>query len=300
MPRLSLPAKGPDGLLTHSPTPALALTPGVDVAGLVGVPHLLGRVLDTCASFRVVPVGPLTLQLDGRLTGCCHFEAGRWVRGPLGPDPAFTLLPTQHSPFPRSTWQQTLGGMPLGCSDDELSARQRLCLIPPPAARPAPRLAYLVAACRRSLAQAVPRLLAQLRAEGIGPGQLKVVVLGCDRNEDREIGGVSYAFSTHRAGVCTALYEAPLRWQFDYGVLLPAASELPPGFRHQVERFNTFLPWDYLPAAGALGLYSRDFLSRLNPWLELLDGLTPHNELLAEATVELLRHARTALVTGGE
>lgn len=255
---------GLDGLLTHSPTPALSLTPSVDVAILLGGPHLLGRVLDTRAGFRVVPVGPLTLLPDGRLTGYCHVEAGRWVRGPLGPDPAFTLLPTQHSPFPRSTWQQTLGGMPL-CSDDEPSARQRLCLILQPAARSAPRLAYLVAACRRSLARAVPRLLAQLRAEGIGPDQLKVVVPGCHRNEDREIGGVSYAFSTHRAGVCTALYEAPLRWQFDYGVLLPAASELPPGFRRQVERFNTFLPWDYLPAAGALGRYSRDFLSQVNP-----------------------------------
>lgn len=104
MAALSLPAREPKGLLAQSPMPALALTSGIDVAGLMGVPHLLGHILDTREGFTVVPIGPVTLQPDGRIIGHPHPQEGSRVRyalGTGGADNAFARLPAPHSGLPK-------------------------------------------------------------------------------------------------------------------------------------------------------------------------------------------------------
>ncbi|WP_277236195.1 hypothetical protein [Hymenobacter sp. YC55] len=272
---------------------------------LVGVPHLFGRFLDTREGFMVVPIGILTLQPDGRITGYSHPNEGSWApyeHGTVSADEAFAFLTAHNNWIPSSTWQQTLGGMPIGYFCDEPEALQKLCLIPHQVASPDLHIVYLVASCLRFYEQTVPKLLGELFAEGIERSRIKVVVNGCEQNEDREIDGISYAFTTHNAWEWSTLYEAPLRWQFDYGMLIHDTNQIFPGFRRKVESFNTHLSWDHLPATPLarclLGLYSHAFLNRLNPWLKSIDKIDKKNGVIAEAAGELLLRARTALVMG--
>jgi hypothetical protein len=139
-------------------------------------------------------------------------------------------------------------------------------------------------------------------AEGISKDQIKVVVNGCKENSDRSIDGIEHAFSVHDAWEWSALYEAPLRWKFDYGFLMHDTNVIFPGFRRSVESFNRHLPWDHLPASPLarclLGLYSHGFLTRLNPWLKSIDRISKRDGIIAEASAELLLRARSALVIG--
>ena len=113
---------------------------------------------------------------------------------------------------------------------------------------------------------------------------------------------VLYAFSTHDAWEWSTLYEAPLRWKFDYGFLMHDTNVIFPGFRRSVETFNTHIAWDHLPATPLarclLGLYSHAFLMRCNPWLQSIDHMDKKNGVIAEAAAELLLRARSALVMG--
>lgn len=93
---------------------------------------------------------------------------------------------------------------------------------------------YLVATCERFYQRTMPSMLTQLIAEGIALRQIKVVVNGCSENSNKTIDGVEYAFSTHDAWEWSTLYEAPLRWKFDYGFLVHDTSVIFPGFRRSV------------------------------------------------------------------
>ena len=166
------------------------------------------------------------------------------------------------------------------------------------------KVVYLVASCDKFFrdGRTLPVLLEQLFAEGIEPSRIKVVVNGCSKNDDKEINGVSYAFSVHNAWEWSALYEAPLRWDFDYGMLIHDTNRILPGFRRRVEEFNDHLKWDHLPAtpngACLIGLYSHSYLQKLNPWLKSIDHIDKRNGVIAEVAGELVLRAQTALIMG--
>ncbi len=284
----------------------LAIRDGVDMARLVGRPHLFGRVKQLRRGFMIEPTAIVTLQPDGRITGHGNPNEGSWAQYDHGDVPAseaFAFVSGGNKYIPSSTWTQTMGPMPIGhfCDEPEkVNAAQRLCLIPHEPYRDASDVIYLVASCLRFYDRTVPTLLAQLYAEGIPADRIKVVVNGAERDENRAIDGVDHAFSTHDGWEWSALYEAPLRWRFGYAFLMHDTNVIFPGFRRSVEEFNRTVAWDHLPASPLarclLGLYSHDFLHRLNPWLKGTHRISKRDGIIAEASAELLFRARTALV----
>lgn len=281
------------------------LSQGVDMNRLIGQPHLFGRFYDTREGFLMVPVGVMTLQPDGRLTGYSSATEGKWIpykQGTVGPDRAFAFITAHNDWLPSSTWQQSLADMPIGFYCDEPESPQKLCLVPHVTISRATRVVYLIASCLKFYRRTVPVLLEQLYEEGIDPGRIRVVVNGCPHKDDQIIDGVAYAFSTHNAWEYSTLYEAPLRWEFEYAMLIHDTVRIFPGFRRKVETFNGYLPWDFLPATPMgrclLGLYSHDFLRRLNPWLEEIDGIDKQNGVITEVAGELVLRARMALALG--
>jgi hypothetical protein len=282
------------------------LRDGVDMAALVGRPHLFGRVKPLRKGFMIEPVANLTLQSDGRVTGHGHPNEGSWSpyeHGEVSSDQAFSFISGGNGYIPSSTWTQSLGGMPIGhfCDEPEaVQAAQRLCLIPSHQAHSADDVIYLIASCLRFYERTMPDLVAQLLDEGVPRERIKVVVNGGESDENRLIGGIEHAFSTHDGWEWSALYEAPLRWRFGYAFLMHDTNVIFPGFRRSVEGFNRHLPWDHLPASPLarclLGLYSHDFLTRLNSWLRRTHQISKRDGIIAEASAELLFRARTALV----
>lgn len=297
-----------DALPVQTPARAFDVTPGVDMDRLVGAPHLFARFKHTREGFMVEPIGLLTMQPDGRITGYSHPNEGSWAaydHGGIDRSRAFAFVSGHNKWIPSSTWTQSMGDVPIGyfCDEPESStALQKLCLIPHQPAEEASDVVYLVASCLRFYERTVPVLLDQLFEEGIPASRIKVVVNGCERNEDKVIDGVDFAFSTHDGWEWSALYEAPLRWKFGYGFLMHDTNVIFPGFRRSVEGFNRHLPWDHLPASPLarclLGLYSHDFLLRLNGWLKQTDRISKRDGVIAEAAGELLLRARAALVLG--
>lgn len=292
-------------VLTSRSNTKLTLKQGVDMSQLIGTPHVFGRFYDTREGFMVVPISVLTMQPDGRITGYSHPNEGSWMPyefSTLPESQAFAFVTSHNNWIPSSTWQQTFGGMPIGYYCDEPEAPQKLCLIPHKNVTSNTRIVYLVASCLSFYEYTVPKLLQQLYAEGIEPERIKVVVNGSAKDEDKVINGVDHAFSTHNAWEWSALYEAPLRWQFDYGMLIHDTNEIFPGFRRRVENFNQHIHWDHLPATPLarclLGLYSHRFLQKLNPWLKETDGISKKNGIIAEASGELLFRANTSLAIG--
>jgi hypothetical protein len=272
---------------------------------LIGIPHLFGRFMHIRDGFLIVPIGVMTLQPDGRIIGYSNPNEGSWIaykHGTVDVENAFAFVTAHNNWIPSSTWLQTLGDMPIGYFCDEPESPQKLCLIPDEKFPEATSIVYLVASCFHFYERTVPELLEQLFDEGIPPERIKVVVNGCRENYDRVVNGISYAFSTHNAWEWSTLYEAPLRWKFDYGMLIHDTNRIFPGFRRKVESVNGHLPWDHLPATPMarclLGLYSHEFLLRLNPWLKSIDGIDKKNGVIAEAAGELLLRARTALAMG--
>ena len=198
-----------------------------------------------------------------------------------------------------------MGDIPVGyfCDEPELiHSAQKLCLIPHDPLPPETAIIYVVASCLRFYERTVPTLLKEMFAEGIQPSRIKVVVNGCSEDSHKTIDRIDYAFSTHNAWEWSALYEAPLRWQFDYAFLMHDTNVIFPGFRRSVENFNGHIAWDHLPASPMarclLGLYSFDFLMICNEWLKSTDHIDKRNGVIAEAAGELLLRARTALVLG--
>lgn len=285
----------------------LELKDGIDMSRLVGHPHLFAKFIDIRNGFLIEPLGVLTLQPDGRITDYGHPNEGSWLpydHGTVSSDKGFTFITALNSWIPSSTWQQSLGDMPIGFFCNESTGINKLCLVPHQIASRRARIVYLVASCYNFFkdGRTIPKLLDQLFAEGIEPDRIKVVVNGCKENDNDEIDGISYAFSTHNAWEWSTLYEAPLRWDFDYGMLIHDTNRILPGFRRKVEEFNDHLKWDHLPAtpnaACLIGLYSHNFLKRLNPWLESIDGIDKRNGVIAEVAGELLLRAHTAIVMG--
>lgn len=290
------------------PTAMKEVRDGVDMARLVGRPHLFGRVKALRNGCMIEPIAVLTLQADGRVTGHGHPNEGSWIayeHGEVPSSEAFAFITAQNAWIPSSTWTQSAGHMPIGhfCDEPESErAVQRLCLIPHDSPPLAADVVYLVASCQKFYRRTVPALLAQLRAEGIASERVKVVVNGSSVDEDVEIDGVDHAFTTHDGWEWSALYEAPLRWRFGYAFLIHDTNVVFPGFRRSVENFNRYIAWDHLPASPLarclLGLYSHDFLTRLNPWLKQTHKISKKNGVIAEAAAELLLRARSALVLG--
>ncbi len=283
--------------------PEPTITKGVDMDKLIGVPHLFCRYCDTREGFIVVPIGMMTLQPDGRVTGYSHPNEGYWqpyAYGSVSADKGFAFVGAGNRFIPSSTWQQTFCEMPIGyyCGEPELP--QKLCLVPHASTFGHIKIVYVIASCLRFYEKTVPKLVKELFAEGIEPSRIKVVVNGCGQDEDKTINGISYAFSTHNAWEMSALYEAPLRWQFDYAMLIHDTNQVYPGFRRRVENFNSHLPWDHLPATPMarclLGLYAHDFLLQTNEWLREIDGIDKKGGIIAEVAGELLQRAKTVLV----
>ncbi len=287
----------------------LETTDGVDMAKLIGRPHLFARMKDLRHGFLIEPIATLTMQPDGRITGHGHPNEGSWIPyefGTVAKSEAFAFVTRHNNWIPSSTFTQSIGDIPVGyfCDEPEASAAlTKLCLVPQaPVSHTASDVVYLVASCLAFYRRTVPILLEQLFAEGIAPERIKVVVNGCAENSDAVIDGVEYAFSTHDAWEYSTLYEAPLRWRFEYGFLMHDTNVVYPGFRRSVESFNRHLRWDHVPASPLarclLGLYSHDFLMALNGWLKRIDHISKKDGVIAEASGEILLRARTALVLG--
>ena len=293
----------------HIPSSTLHTLPapsdGVEMNRLLGTPHLFGKIKTLRNGLLIQPIGLMTLQPDGRVTGYAHPNEGSWIpylQGELPADRAFAFVTAKNTWIPSSTWTQSIADIPVGhfCDEPELTyAMDRLCLIPHHTNTDPGAVVYLVATCLKFYERTVPILLTQLFAEGIEPARIKVVVNGCQSNSDRTLNGIDHAFTTHDGWEWSALYEAPLRWQFRYAFLLHDTSVVFPGFRRSVEAFNNHVAWDHLPASPLarclLGLYSHAFLLRLNPWLKSTDGISKKEGVVAEAGAELLLRARTAL-----
>lgn len=281
------------------------LIPGIDMNKLIGVPQLFCRYCQTREGFMLVPLGVMTLQDDGRVTGYHHPNERSWQPykyGSVKPDKAFAFFGWAGGFLPSSTWQQTFNGMPVGyyCSEPEMP--QKLCLVPHIEAQNNPSIVYVIATCLRFYKKTVPQLIEELLAEDITPERIKVVVNGCTKDDDAVINGVDYAFTAHDAWELSALYEAPLRWQFDYAMLIHDTNQIYPGFRRKVENFNTHLPWDHLPATPLarclLGLYAHSFLLKINDWLRETNGIEKQGAIIAEVAGELLHRANSVLVMG--
>ena len=281
------------------------LVPGVEMDKLIGVPHLFSRYCDTREGFIITPIGLMTLQPDGRVTGYSNPNEGYWnpyKYGTVESDKAFAFVGAGNKFIPSSTWQQTFRDMPIGFYCGEPETPQKLCLVPHTATSGDLNIVYAVASCLRFYEKTVPKLIKELLAEGIAASKIKIVVNGCEKDEDKTIDGVSYAFSAHDAWELSALYEAPLRWDFDYAMLIHDTNEVYPGFKRRVENFNRHLPWDYLPASAMarclLGLYSHDFLIRSNPWLKSINGIDKNGAIISEVAGELIHRAKTVMVMG--
>lgn len=283
-------------------------TSGVDMNGLLGKAHLFGKLKQLRNGLHVQPIGVLTMQHDGRITGYAHPNEGSWIPYPHGEveaDRAFAFVTAHNNWIPSSTWTQSMGTIPVGhfCDEPESThAVDRLCLIPHHENQDPSSVVYLVASCQKFYERTVPMLLGQLFAEGIERSRIKVVVNGCESNSDRMIDGIDHAFSTHDGWEWSTLYEAPLRWQFRYAFLIHDTSVIFPGFRRSVESFNDHVAWDHLPASPLarclLGLYSHDFLMRCNSWLAGTNHISKKEGVIAEAAGELLLRARSVLVMG--
>ena len=278
---------------------------GIDMAKVVGRPHLFGRIKTLRHGLMIEPVANIVLQPGGRISGHGHANEGSWTPYKHSDVPAaetFAFISGGNGYIPSSVWTQSIGDIPVGnfCDEPEsIQAGQRLCLLPYTAPR-SDDVVFLVASCLRFYEKTVPALLQQLNDEGIPAARIKIVVNGCERDEDRCIDGVDHAFSTHDGWEWSALYEAPLRWKFGYAFLMHDTNVVFPGFRRSVEGFNRYHAWDHLPASPLarclLGLYSHDFLTRLNPWLATTHKISKREGIIAEAAAELLFRARSALV----
>lgn len=285
-----------------------AATDGVDMSRLVGSPHLFAKMKSLRNGVLIQPIGVMTLQSDGRITGYANPNEGSWIpyeHGEVAASKALALVTAKNHWIPSSTWTQSMGDIPVGffCDEPEIAhAVDRLCLVPHHVNTDPNSVVYLVASCMKFYDETVPLLLSQMFAEGIEPSRIKVVVNGCETNSDRTIDGIEHAFSTHDGWEWSALYEAPLRWKFRYCFLIHDTSIIFPGFRRSVESFNDHVAWDYLPASPLarclLGLYSHEFLSRCNGWLKGTNHISKKEGVIAEAAGELLLRARAALVMG--
>lgn len=281
------------------------LVPGIDMDKLIGVPQLFCRYCQTREGFMLVPLGVMTLQDDRRVTGYHHPNERSWQPykyGSVKSDKAFAFYGWAGGFLPSSTWQQTFNGMPVGffCSEPEMP--QMLCLVPHTKVNRDLKIVYVIATCLRFYKKTAPQLIKELLAEDIAPERIKVVVNGCTKDDDIAINGIDYAFTSHDAWELSALYEAPLRWQFDYAMLIHDTNQVYPGFRRKVEDFNTHLPWDHLPATPLarclLGLYAHSFLLKTNNWLKEIDGIEKQGGITAEVAGELLHRAGSVLVMG--
>ncbi|RFZ85577.1 hypothetical protein DYU05_08260 [Mucilaginibacter terrenus] len=278
---------------------------GIDMQKLIGTQHLFCRYSETREGFIVTPIANMTLQPDGRITGHSHPNEGYWQPydyGTVPADKAFAFVGAGNKFIPSSVWQQSFCDIPVGyyCGDPE--SPHKLCLVPNEPTESNSEIIYVIASCLPFYEHTVPKLLEELLAEGIEPARIKVVVNGATTDEDKTINGVDHAFSKHNAWELTALYEAPLRWQFDYAMLIHDTNQVYPGFRRKVETFNQHLPWDIIPATPMarclLGLYSHQFLMSCSGFLQQVDRMPKNDAIIVEVAGELIHRANAVLAMG--
>ena len=84
---------------------------------LIGSPHLFGRYLETREGFVIELIGIMTLQKDGKMTDYGNPNEGSWIpykHDTVRSDKAFAFASAHCKWIPGSTWQQSLGKMPIG------------------------------------------------------------------------------------------------------------------------------------------------------------------------------------------
>src|ERR1700712_4118396 len=126
----------------RAPTAPLALESlppvrdGIDMGSLIGVPHLFGRLRPLRDGMLVEPMGLITLDAGGAISGYSNPNEGTWIpyiHGQVSGDRAFAFVTAHNNWIPSSTWTQSMGDIPIGyfCDEPEIGQSvQRMCLIP--------------------------------------------------------------------------------------------------------------------------------------------------------------------------
>ena len=128
----------------------LELKPGIDMGRLVGTPHLFAKFIDTREGFLIDPIAIMTLQPNGRIIGYSHPNEGSWIpyeHGTVGSDKAFAFITAMNTWIPSSTWQQSLGDIPVGYFCNEQEGINKLCLLPHKTVARKTKIVYLIASC---------------------------------------------------------------------------------------------------------------------------------------------------------
>ncbi len=196
----SLVSADPDILLSSMPAARF----GIDMKKLIGQPHLFCRVRDLREGLLFEPIGNMTLQPDGRVTGYAHPNEGSWIpylHGQVSGDEALSPFVTAHNNWiPSSTWTQSMGDIPVGyfCDEPEhQSAMQRLCLIPqtplPEADRA--RLPRRLVLCAFTSARSLRLLIADVRGGNPSLSRSKSSSTAAPRTRIAQIDGIDHAFT---------------------------------------------------------------------------------------------------------
>ena len=266
----------------------------LDLPALMGRNLLFARFVQTEGGIYVEPFTRLRLESYGRVFGETPMH---WSERNGG----FVLF--RHGELPGISFQRAFRGMPVAYHNVEGFFPHNVCLIPEVPARWS-RGIYLLASNARFFAQTVPRLVAQLRDDGVPDDAIKVVVNGSASDRDESIDGIEHAFTRHNAWEFSALYEAPRRFDFDAAFMMHDTVRIEPGFHARAWAVPGFLKWDHCPASVlgrcCVGLYSRAYLLRLNSWLQSLDGVSKSDAILIELLAEMVQRAGAACAYGGE
>ena len=266
----------------------------LDLAALIGRTFHFARFVQTEGGIYVEPFTRLRIESHGRVFGDTpmHWAAHR---------NRFVLF--RHGELAGISFQRAFRGMPVGYHNIEGFFPHNVCLIPEVAPAWSRRI-YLIASNARFFAQTVPRLVAQLRADGVTVAEIKVVVNGSVTDRDETIGGIQHAFTRHNAWEFSALYEAPRRFDFDMAFMMHDTVRIEPGFHARAWAVPGWLNWDHCPASVlgrcCVGLYSRAYLLRINSWLHSLHGVSKSDAIIIELLAELIQRAGAACAYGGE
>ena len=197
---------------------------------------------------------------------------------------------------------RTNDGMLVGLFNHDEAAQHMVCLFPHVPLPAETKIIYLVATCQKYFDRTMPLILAELADQEVPSSQIKVVINNSDAETNWTEDGVEYASTRHNAWEYSALYAAPLRWDFDYAMLIHDTSKLLPGFREKVSRVNGFLPFNFYPAGPqarcVVGLYAKSFLLEINAWLQSIHQISKADGIMVECSGELLLRARRCCAMG--
>ena len=213
---------------------------------LIGKSHLFCRLKDLREGLLIEHVGNMTLQPDGpshRFTLTQMRAAGF---------PTFTVkfletrlslsLRAHNNWIPSSTWTQSMGDIPVGffCDEPEHSVGDAAAL---------PHSADTIAGADCARLSPSPRVCAFMSARSLacfrkcllresGLNKSKSSSTGVPRTRIARSTASTTAFTTHDAWEWSTLYEAPLRWKFDYGFLMHDTNVIFPRFPSQRRNFQ--------------------------------------------------------------